>query len=184
MTKSSEKNTSENTKSKQNKNLDLNKKVADLEVQLNEQKEITKQAQYSYVNLKMDFERLLIQSQEKEKNMELDSLIKIVKKFIPFVENLRKSLDIIPEKNKQESMAQWLQLMYTNFLKTLEDLNIYSIEAIGLEPDSVLHEPVNVQPVDDDKLKWKIVQEFQRGFIYKKDSIEKVIIPSKVVVWQ
>jgi molecular chaperone GrpE (heat shock protein) len=106
MTKSSEKNTSENTKSKQNKNLDLNKKVADLEVQLNEQKEITKQAQYSYVNLKMDFERLLIQSQEKEKNMELDSLIKIVKKFIPFVENLRKSLDIIPEKNKQESMAQ------------------------------------------------------------------------------
>jgi molecular chaperone GrpE (heat shock protein) len=43
---------------------------------------------------------------------------------------------------------------------------------------------VNVQPVDDDKLKWKIVQEFQRGFIYKKDSIEKVIIPSKVVVWQ
>jgi molecular chaperone GrpE (heat shock protein) len=43
--------------------------------------------------------------------------------------------------------------MYTNFLKTLEDLNIYSIEAIGLEPDSVLHEPVNVQPVDDDKLK-------------------------------
>ena len=162
----------------------VNKRISELELQLEEQKEITKQAQYSYINLKMDFERLVNQTQEKEKNMEIESLIKIVKKFIPFVENLRKSLDVIPEDKKSDSMVQWLQLMYDNFIKSLEEISVYPIQACWLEPDSLLHEPVSMQPVEDKNLKWKIVQEFQRGFVYKKAELEKVIVHAKVVVGQ
>lgn len=166
----------------------INKKeeahIKELELQIEEQKEITKQAQYSYVNLKMDFERLVNQTQEKEKNMEVEMLLKIVKKFIPFVENLRKSLEVIPENKKSDNMVKWLQLMYDNFMKSLEEISVYPIQAYWLSPDSFLHEPVSMQPVEDESLKWKIIQEFQRGFIYKKSWLEKVIIPAKVVVGQ
>lgn len=169
---------------KENINQKLEEKIKNLEAELQEQKEITKQAQYSYVNLKMDFERLMNQTQEKEKNMEIEVLLKIVKKFIPFVENLRKSLEVVPEDKKSDSMIKGLQLIYDNFIKSLEETNIYPIQAYWLEPDSLLHEPVSIQPIEDKNLKWKIIQEFQRGFVYKKSWLEKVIVPAKVVVGQ
>jgi molecular chaperone GrpE (heat shock protein) len=103
---------------------------------------------------------------------------------LPFVEDLRKSLDTLPEEKKADPLAQWVQLVYDNFLKTLEWLNIKQIEAIWLEPDSNLHEPVSVQPTEDKKLKWKIIQEFERWFVYKKDDKQIVLNTSKVIVWQ
>jgi molecular chaperone GrpE len=74
--------------------------------------------------------------------------------------------------------------MYDNFLKALESFNIRPIESVGLAPDSLVHEPVSVQPVDDENLKGKIVQEFERGFFYEKGEDKRVVVTSKVVVGQ
>ncbi|MEI8091456.1 MAG: nucleotide exchange factor GrpE [bacterium] len=73
-------------------------------------------------------------------------------------------------------------MIYEKFLKTLEHMHIHAIPALGLEPDSFLHEPVSVQPVEESKMKGKIIQEFERGFVYEYDGEKKVIIPSKVIV--
>jgi molecular chaperone GrpE (heat shock protein) len=69
-------------------------------------------------------------------------------------------------------------------LKTLEGLHIKAIDSLWLVPDSFLHEPVGVEPVEDKKMKWKIIKEFERGFVYEKDDDKRVIISSKVIVWQ
>jgi hypothetical protein len=53
-----------------------------------------------------------------------------------------------------------------------------------LAPDSLVHEPVSVQSIEDEKLKGKIVQEFERGFVYEKDGDKRVVVASKVVVGQ
>lgn len=163
---------------------DLMTKIDQLEKLVKEQEEITKRAQYDYINLKFDFERYQKQAEEKAKNMEIDALMIVVKKFLPFVENLRKSLLTVSESQKENPMIKWLQIMYDNFIKTLEWMNIKVIESIGLTPDSFLHEPVSMQEVEDKKLKGKIIQEFERGFVYEKDGEKRVIITSKVVVWQ
>ena len=60
-------------------------------------------------------------------------------------------------------------MIYDKFLKTLEHLHIKPIASVGLVPDSFLHEPVSVEPVEDEKLKGKIIKEFERGFVYDKD---------------
>ena len=73
-------------------------------------------------------------------------------------------------------------MVYDKFLKTLEHLHIKSIESIGLVPDSFLHEPVSLAPVEDEKMKGKIIKEFERGFVYEKNGDKKVIRPSKVIV--
>jgi molecular chaperone GrpE (heat shock protein) len=75
-------------------------------------------------------------------------------------------------------------MVYNKFLKTLEHLHIKSIDSIWLVPDSFLHEPVSVQPIEDEQLKGKIIKEFERGFVYHKGDDTRVIIPSKVIVWQ
>ncbi len=160
------------------------KRIQELELQLQEQKEITQKAQYNYINLKMDFDRVQKQIQEKEANLWVESLINSVKKFLPFVEDLRKSLDNITEDHAEDPLTKWVSLVYNNFLKTLESMKIFQIEAVWLVPDTNLHEAVSVQPIEDKKLKWKIISEFERWFIYKKDDIQKVITTSKVIVGQ
>lgn len=162
---------------------ELLEKVQKLEKKLLEQEEITKKAQHNYIDLKMDFERLVRQTEEKEKNMKTESTINVVKKLLPFIENLRKSLAVI-QNPEEDPLTKGLVLMYDSFLKTLEELGIFAIDALGLEPDTNLHAPVGMQPTDDKKLKGKIIEEFERGFIFKKDNIEKVILPSKVIIGQ
>ena len=114
---------------------------------------------------------------------ERDAIIKVVKDFLPFIENLRKSLLNLTDDQKESSLWVGLQMMYENFLKSLEKLYIKPIDALGLEPDPQFHEPISMQPVDDESLKWKIVQEFQQWFIYDKQGEDTIILtPSKVIV--
>jgi molecular chaperone GrpE (heat shock protein) len=100
----------EQSKSESKKQSKKDKKLViqleELQKKYDEQTEILKRAQNDYINLKFDLDRLQRQTQEKEKNSEVDSLISSVKKFLPFVEDLRKSLDNIPEEKKSDSLAQ------------------------------------------------------------------------------
>jgi len=155
-----------------------------LEKKLQEQEDMTKKAQHDYINLKYDFDRRQRQYEAEKKTAEMDALVSSIKKLLPFVDDLRKSLENIPADQKENPLSKGVELTYNKFLKTLEELHIYQIEAVGKDPDTNLHEPVWTQPTDDKKMKWKIITEFERGFIYKKDWLEKVITTSKVVVWQ
>lgn len=158
-------------------------KIKELESQLQEKDEIAKNSQINYLHLKADFDILQRQTQQKIDNAERDAEIKVVKELLPFVENLRKSLLNLTEEQQSSSLWEWIRMMYDNFIKSLEKLHIKPIEALGLEPDAQFHEPVSVQPVDDENLKWKIIQEFQQGFVYEKDDEVIVISPSRVIVW-
>ena len=158
-------------------------KIKELEFQLQEKDEIAKNSQINYLHLKADFDILQRQTQQKIDNAERDAEIKVVKELLPFVENLRKSLLNLTEEQQSSSLWEWIRMMYDNFIKSLEKLHIKPIEALGLEPDAQFHEPVSVQAVEDENLKWKIIQEFQQGFVYEKDDEVIVISPSRVIVW-
>ena len=158
-------------------------KIKELESQLQEKDEIAKNSQINYLHLKADFDILQRQTQQKVDNAERDAEIKVVKELLPFLENLRKSLLNLTEEQQASSLWEGIRMMYDNFIKSLEKLHIRPIEAIGLEPDAQFHEPVSMQPVEDKNLKWKIIQEFQQGFVYENNDEVIVISPSRVIVW-
>lgn len=166
------------------KYVELENKIAQLEKEKKELEEIAKRSQYEYVNLKMDFDRYQRQIKESSESMQIESLLSVVKKFLPFIEDLRKSLENITDEHQEDPLTKWVQMVYNKFLKTLEHLHIKPIESLGLAPDSFLHEPVSVQPIEDENLKGKIIKEFERGFAYEKGDDKRVIIASKVIVWQ
>ncbi|MFA6255952.1 MAG: nucleotide exchange factor GrpE [Candidatus Absconditabacterales bacterium] len=163
---------------------ELEEKIVQLEKEKKELEEIAKRSQYEYVNLKMDFDRYQRQIKESSQHMEIDSLLSVVKKFLPFIEDLRKSLENITDEHQDDPLTKGVQMVYNKFLKTLEHLHIKAIESLGLVPDSFLHEPVSVEPVEDEKMKGKIIREFERGFVYHKGDDRRVIIASKVIVGQ
>ena len=158
-------------------------KIKELESQLQEKDEIAKNSQINYLHLKADFDILQRQTQQKIDNAERDAEIKVVKELLPFLENLRKSLLNLTEEQQASSLWEGIRMMYDNFIKSLEKLHIKPIESVWLEPNPQFHEPVSMQPVEDKNLKWKIIQEFQQGFVYENNDEVIVITPSRVIVW-
>ncbi len=177
-------NTSKKSKSSWTKESKLLQEIEKIKQENKELGETCKRAQFDYINLKSDMDIYQRRISEKEKNMQIDTLIDTIKKFLPFIEELRKSLDNIPTDQQDNPLSQGLQLTYNKFTKKLEELHIFAIPSVGESPDSELHEAVSMAPTPDKKLKGKIIQEFERGFIYEKDWLKKVVNPAKVVIWQ
>lgn len=93
-------------KDKKDENVGKDEKIQQLEKALQEQMEITKRAQHDYINLKWDFDRYMQNMKEKSASLEVDTLISVVKKFLPFVENLRKSLASIVNDQKDSPFVK------------------------------------------------------------------------------
>lgn len=162
----------------------LEERVTQLEKEKAELSEIAKRSQYDYINLKTDFDRYQRQMKESSEHAHVDALLAVVKKFLPFMEDFRKSLENISSDHQQDPLAAWMHMVYDKFLKALEHMHIKAIDSLGLVPDSFFHEPVGLEPVEDDTLKGKIIKEFERGFVYHKGGDTRVIVASKVIVWQ
>ena len=163
----------------------LQAEINKLQAQLAEKDEIVKNAQLAYLHAKNDMEMIQRQSAMKAESMHQDLLIKIVKKLLPFVEDLRKSLENLSDEDKNSPMWKWVQMVHDRFIKALEGFKIFPIPSLHEAPDTLMHEPIGMQPTDDKKLKWKIIQVFEQGFYYQKDNWDKVtIFPSKVIIGQ
>ncbi len=163
----------------------LQAEIKKLQAQLAEKDEIVKNAQLAYLRAKNDMEMIQRQSVMKAESMHQDLLIKIVKKLLPFVEDLRKSLETLSEEDKNSDMWKWVQMVYSRFIKALSEFNVHPIPSLHENPDTLMHEPIWMQPTDDKKLKWKIIQVFEQWFYYQKENGDKItIFPSKVVIGQ
>jgi molecular chaperone GrpE (heat shock protein) len=82
----------------------LQAEIKKLQSQLAEKDEIVKNAQLAYLRTKNDMEMIQRQSAMKAESMHQDLLVKIVKKLLPFVEDLRKSLENLSEEDKNSAM--------------------------------------------------------------------------------
>jgi len=84
----------------------LQAKIIQLEQEKKEFEEIAKRSQYEYINLKTDFDRYQRQIKESALTMELESLFSVVKKFLPFLEDLRKSLENITDEHMEDPLTK------------------------------------------------------------------------------
>jgi len=107
---------------------------------------------------------------EKEKSQMYEIGAKdIIDKILPVIDNFERGLSVVPEDKKEDSFVQGMEMIYKQLLKTLEDAGVKPIEAVGKEFDPNFHNAV--MHVDDDSVGDNIiVQEFQKGYMYR-DSV-------------
>ena len=82
----------------------LQNEIKKLHAQLADKEEIVKNAQLTYLRAKNDMEMIQRQSAMKAESMHQDLLVKIVKKLLPFVEDLRKSLETLSEEDRNSAI--------------------------------------------------------------------------------
>ena len=90
----------------------------------------------------------------------------IIEKILPVLDNFERGLASVPEDLKGGSFAEGVEMIYKQFVKTLEDAGVEAIGALGQQFDPNLHNAV--MHVDDDSFgENEISQELQKGYKYR-----------------
>lgn len=94
----------------------------------------------------------------------------VIEKMLPVVDNFERGLAAIPEDEKEGPVASGMEMIYKQMMTTLEGLGVTPIEALNKPFDPNFHNAV--MHVEDDEVEEStVVEEFQKGYIYKEHVI-------------
>ena len=79
----------------------------------------------------------------------------VIEKILPIVDNFERGLNTIPEDAKGTAFAEGMEKIYKQFVKTLDDLGVKPIEAVGKPFDPNFHNAV--MHVEDENLGENVV---------------------------
>ena len=89
-----------------------------------------------------------------------------IEKILPIVDNFERGLATIPEDKKEDSFVDGMDKVYKQLIKSLEEMGVEPIEAVGKEFDPNFHNAV--MHVEDENFGENVVAaEFQKGYTYK-----------------
>ena len=98
----------------------------------------------------------------------------IVEKILPVVDNFERGLATV-EHPEDDPFAEGMNKIYKQLVKTLEDMGVTVIEAVGQEFDPNLHNAV-MHVEDEEAGENIIVEEFLKGYKYKDIVVRHSIV--------
>ena len=94
----------------------------------------------------------------------------VIEKMLPVVDNFERGLAAIPEAEKGGPVASGMEMIYKQIMTTLEGLGVTPIDALNKPFDPNFHNAV-MHVEDDESEESTVVEEFQKGYIYKEHVI-------------
>lgn len=142
------------------------KAKASIKEKVNEEENKLKEVEEKYQRLFAEFDNFRKRS-EKEKSAKYDMGAKdVIEKILPILDNFERGFDSVEESDKEDAFVTGMDLIYKQFMTTLEDMGVKPIEALGKEFNPDFHNAV--MHVDDPEAGQNIiVEEFQKGYTYK-----------------
>ena len=99
----------------------------------------------------------------------------VIEKILPIVDNFERGLNTIPEDAKGTAFAEGMEKIYKQFVKTLDDLGVKPIEAVGKPFDPNFHNAV--MHVEDENLGENVVAAaLQTGYTYKESIVRHSMV--------
>ena len=167
---------------KNNKDSSKNdQKTRELKTKLQELEDKYIKLQRQYRQLYDEYALFRQDAQNKIIQAEQQSFEKALKPFLRLIEDLRKVVAQMPEDILSSSWWEWLKKIVEGADVLLASIDVEPVDAQGKDFDENYHEPLWAQEVDESQ-KGKIVQQYERGYILKKDWQARVIQTAKVIV--
>lgn len=98
--------------------------------------------------------------------------------ILPIVDDFERALDSLKEVSDDDAGKQGTKLIYSKFVDFLKQNNVKEIDAQNQDFDLDLHEAITKIPTPDEKMKGKVVDVVQKGYLLN----DKVIRFAKVVI--
>lgn len=102
----------------------------------------------------------------------------IMTDLIPIMDDFERAMQNMDKKADVKSVRKGVDLVYNKFRSTLESKGLKPFKSIELAFDPEVHEAITKIPAPSKKLKGKVVDEIEKGYMLN----DKVIRYAKVVV--
>ena len=113
-----------------------------------------------YLRLLAEYDNFRRRSARERENIYTDVRCETLKKFLPVYDSLSRALAQTPE---DDACRKGLEMIMTQYEKSLEQLGVVMIEAVGQPFDANLHNAV-MHIEDENYGENVIVEEFEKGF--------------------
>lgn len=113
---------------------------------------------------------------EKEKSAMFEIGAKsVIEKILPVIDNLERGFDGLSEEEKETPFAKGIEAVYKQLMTAFDEMGVKPIEAVGQEFDPDFHNAVMHDEDDSDETN-KIVEEFQKGYMYKETVVRHSMV--------
>ena len=102
----------------------------------------------------------------------------VIRKLLPIIDDFDRAMYSMRSTDDCVAVKAGLELIYSKINEFLKHSGVKAIEAVNEEFNSDLHEAVTTIPVEDEKMKGKVIDVTQKGYTLN----DKVIRFPKVVV--
>lgn len=145
--------------------------IADLQKELEGQKD-------KYIRLFAEFENYKRRTAKEMYEIRQTGGLNVISSLLEVLDDIERAEVMINESGEKNQFIEGIQLIFSKFKKTLEQHGLRPIETMYTEFDVEKDEAISEMPVDDEKLKGKVVAEVQKGYMLN----DKLIRFAKVVV--
>ena len=104
-----------------------------------------------------EFDNFRKRSEKEKSAMYGVGAMDVIGKILPVVDNFERGLNTLSDEEREAPFADGMDKIYKQLLKSLEDLGVSEIEALGKEFDPNLHNAV--MHIDDEELGDNVVAE-------------------------
>jgi molecular chaperone GrpE len=145
---------------------------------LRAKEEAIKEWHDKYLRLSAEFDNYRKRTLKEKAEMIKTASEGLLEKFIPFIDDIERGMNAMNTSQDMNAVKEGMGLIYGRFVDFLKHHGVKEIEALHHEFNTDLHEAVTKIPAGDEKLKGKVVDVIQKGYLLH----EKVIRYPKVVV--
>ena len=148
----------------------LEEKIAILEQEINQYKELA-------LRKAAEFENYKRRTENDQLNLLKYAAESLIIKLLPTIDDFERSLEHMNEETDVQKIKEGVQLIYNKFVKILDDQGVKKMESIG-KPFSVEFHEALMQRADDSVPPHTVIDELETGYMYK----DRVIRHAKVIV--
>jgi molecular chaperone GrpE len=148
------------------------------EAKIEELGEKLQEMQDKHLRLQAEFDNFRRRTMKEKADLIKSGGESVLVNILPVVDDFERALDSLKDVADDDAGKQGTVLIYNKFEEFLKQNNVKEIEALEQDFDVDLHEAITKIPAPDEKLKGKVVDVVQKGYLLN----EKVIRFAKVVI--
>ncbi len=165
---------SQEAKTEKKKKPKKGKKQADVD----ELKQKLSDMQDKHLRLQAEFDNFRRRTMKEKADLIKSGGESVLINILPVIDDFERALDSLKDVADDDAGKQGTALIYNKFEEFLKQNNVKEIEALHQDFDVDLHEALTKIPAPEKKLKGKVVDVIQKGYLLN----EKVIRFAKVVI--
>jgi molecular chaperone GrpE len=134
--------------------------------------------QDKYLRLSAEFDNYRKRTLKEKIELTRTASESVILKILPVLDDFERGVKVMELATDCSAMREGLALVYSKFRSFLDQNGIREIDALNKDFDLDMHDAVTKVPAPDKKMKGKVVDVIEKGYILN----DKVIRFSKVIV--